>query len=194
MGENSRKNSQNSHSNCESDDPLQHSKTPQTPKFVQNLFRQLFLRVPIRGAGICQKFVQICPNIMVFIFSNLSTHFAQIPAPLTGTLKNNRRDKFWTNLGFGAFLSAVRGRRARNTQRLFFWDVSAVCRLFCGCFPGTLPGPNRQLFQLFFVGGRRDRNIETNITLNYVQIVSTVCPNSSRKSFENSGSLYLHLL
>ena len=37
--------------------------------------------------------------------------------PLTGTvetLKNNRRDKFRTNLGFGAFLNAVRGRRGKS--------------------------------------------------------------------------------
>ena len=29
----------------------------------------------------------------------------------SGGLKNNRRDKFWANLGFGAFSNAVRGRR-----------------------------------------------------------------------------------
>ena len=28
-----------------------------------------------------------------------------------GTPKNNRRDKFWTNLRFGALLNGVRGRR-----------------------------------------------------------------------------------
>ena len=30
--------------------------------------------------------------------------------PLTGTPKNNRWDKFWINLGFGAFLNAVKGK------------------------------------------------------------------------------------
>ena len=32
----------------------------------------------------------------------------------TGTPQNNRWDKFWTNLGFGAFLNAVRGKRFRK--------------------------------------------------------------------------------
>ena len=34
---------------------------------------------------------------------------------LIGAPKNNRRDKFWTNLGFGAFLKAVKGKRVRNS-------------------------------------------------------------------------------
>ena len=38
--------------------------------------------------------------------------------PLIGTPKNNRRDKFLTNLGFGAFLNAVRGGRVRNSKRV----------------------------------------------------------------------------
>ena len=42
-----------------------------------------------------------------------------IPVRLTGTPENNRWDKFWTNLGFGAFLNAVRGKRARRFLRGF---------------------------------------------------------------------------
>ena len=37
--------------------------------------------------------------------------------PRTGTPKSNRWDKFWTNLGFGVFLNAVRGKRVRNERR-----------------------------------------------------------------------------
>ena len=54
-----------------------------------------------------ENFVKICPKITVF----------QISVPLTGTPKNNRCDKFWANLGFRAFLNAVRGKRVRNYRR-----------------------------------------------------------------------------
>ena len=63
------------------------------------------------GVKNLKKFVKICLKIAVF---QILTIFFQIFDPLTGTPKNNRWDKFWTNLGFGAFLNAVRGKRFRN--------------------------------------------------------------------------------
>ena len=44
---------------------------------------------------------QILPNFHKFLI-------------LAATPKNNRWDKFWTNLGFGAFLNAVRGKGFRK--------------------------------------------------------------------------------
>ena len=58
---------------------------------------------------------KICQNLKTTIsdkFWQILTNFWQI----SGTPKNNRRDKFWTNLGFGVFLNAVRGKRVRNTH------------------------------------------------------------------------------
>ena len=68
--------------------PLTAFKNAPNPKFVQNLSQRLFLGVPVRGTEICKKF-----------------------AP-----KNNRWGKFWTNLGFGAFLNAVRRKSACNRK------------------------------------------------------------------------------
>ena len=97
--------------NCEPFFPLRAFKNAPNPKFVQNLSRRLFFGVPIRRTQICQKFAEnlkICPEIVVFQFFG---NFSQIWVPLIGTPKNNHRDKFWTNLGFGAFLNAVRGKK-----------------------------------------------------------------------------------
>ena len=63
-----------------------------------------------------KKIVKICPKIAVF---QIFDKFFQIFVPLTGTPKNNRWDKFWTTLGFRAFLNAVRGKRARNSNAQF---------------------------------------------------------------------------
>ena len=97
--------------------PLTAFKNAPNPKFVKNLSRRLFFGVPIRGTQICQKFVKILKN------DNFRTKVFQIFdrclanwAPLIGTPKNNRRDKFLTNLGFGVFLNAVSGRRVRKSR------------------------------------------------------------------------------
>ena len=50
-------------------------------------------------------------------FSNFDNFF-QVFDPLIGTPKKNRWDKFWTNLGFGAFLNAVRGKRFAIKERV----------------------------------------------------------------------------
>ena len=50
--------------------------------------------------------------------SNFRTNFDKCQSPRLEPQKNNRRDKFWTNLGFGAFLNAVRGKRVRNLTAL----------------------------------------------------------------------------
>ena len=82
------------------------------PKFVQNLSQPLFLGVPVRGSKICQNLLE---NHRFQILTNSS----QILDPLTGPPQNNRWDKFWTNLGFGAFLNDVRGKRFRNSRGLW---------------------------------------------------------------------------
>ena len=86
------------------------------PKFVPTF---VFHASNQGGAKICQKFVEklkICPETVVY---NFSTNFDKFWPPLIGSNKNKRRDKFWTNLGFGAFLNAVRGRRVRNFSLSF---------------------------------------------------------------------------
>ena len=87
--------------------PLQRSKTPETqicPKFVAAIVFGGF-----QSGGL--KFGKICQNLSEnYHFDK----FFQISVPRTGTPKNNRCDKFWTNLGFRAFLNAVRGKRVRN--------------------------------------------------------------------------------
>ena len=54
-------------------------------------------------------------------------NFKQVSVPLNGALKNNRRDKFWTDLGFGAFMNAVRGRKVRNPRANNF--LIARCKM-----------------------------------------------------------------
>ena len=54
---------------------------------------------------------KISRKVRELSFSILGTNFRQIWAPLIRTPKNNRRDNFWTNFWFGAFLSAGSGRR-----------------------------------------------------------------------------------
>ena len=61
-----------------------------------------------------EKFVK---NLKNGNFRTIFDKFFQISVPLTGTPQNNRWDKFWTNLGFRAFLKAVRGKRVRNASR-----------------------------------------------------------------------------
>ena len=73
------------------------------------------------GPNFVKKFVENLSNDnfranFQQIFDRFSTDFRQIFDKIwvllqIGTPKNNRRDKLLTNLGFGAFLNAVRGRR-----------------------------------------------------------------------------------
>ena len=77
--------------------PLTAFKNAPNPKFVQNLSQRLFLGVPVRGSNICKKWSK-------FENRNFQTsldNFSQMFDPLTGTPKNNRWDKFWTNLTTG---------------------------------------------------------------------------------------------
>ena len=91
---------------CEPSFPLQHSKN--CPKFVpaivfegssQGGLEVVKIVLKIRKTVICRQFLTI---------------FLQIPVPLTGTLKHNRWDKFWTNWRFGAILNTVNGKRVGN--------------------------------------------------------------------------------
>ena len=101
---------------CEPFFPLQHSKTPRTPNLSKICPDDCFSGFPSGG----RKFVQNLSKIWKFVwklsFFKFLTNFGQIWVPLIITRKNNRRDKFLTNLGFRAFLSAVRGKRVRNKQ------------------------------------------------------------------------------
>ena len=77
---------------------LQKRPRPQIcPKFVP----AIVLGVSSQGDGNLEKFVKICPKITVF---QILTIFSKISVPVTGTPQNNRWDKFWTDLGFRAFL------------------------------------------------------------------------------------------
>ena len=87
--------------------PLQPSKTPETPNLSKICPSDCF--GGFQSGGL--KFGKICQNLSEnYRFSNFDKFF-QISVPLTGTPQNNRWDKFWTNLGFRAFLKAVRGNK-----------------------------------------------------------------------------------
>ena len=83
--------------------PLQHSKTPWTPNLSKVCPSGGFWGFQSGGLEFVKDFSK-------FVKRTFSTNFGQIPVPLTGIPENNRWDKFWTNLGFGAFLNAVRGK------------------------------------------------------------------------------------
>ena len=75
--------------------PLTTFKNATIPKFVQHFSRWLLLG-GFQSGGL--KFVE---NLSKFANRWFPDKFWQIPVPRTGTRKNNHRDKFWTNLGFG---------------------------------------------------------------------------------------------
>ena len=76
------------------------NKNAPSPKFVKNVLENVLENL----SGNCR-------------FSNFRQIFDKFGVPLIGTPENNRQDKFLTNLGFGAFLNAVRGKRVRSKLR-----------------------------------------------------------------------------
>ena len=80
------------------------------PKFVPTIvFRGSNQQDP-NFSKICRK-IEICPEIVVLQFYD---KFLRNLGPPDLNPENNRREKFWTNLGFRAFLNAVRGRKVRK--------------------------------------------------------------------------------
>ena len=109
---------------CEPFFPLHHSKTPETPNLSKICPSDCFWGFQSGG----RKFEKICQNLSEnCCFSNFDKFF-QIFVPLSGTPQNNRWDKFWTSLGFRAFLNAVRGKRVRKycQSRLNFFNPGAL--------------------------------------------------------------------
>ena len=92
--------------------PLTAIKNTPNPKFVQNLSRAIVFGGSSPGDWNLSK---ICQNLSEnYRFSNFDKFLTNFPR--TRTIKNNHRDKFWTNLVFGAFLNAVRWKRVRNPR------------------------------------------------------------------------------
>ena len=141
---------------CEPSGPLQHSKMPRTPNlskmcpddrfsgfqsFVNNLSK------------ISRKIDNLSGNYVFFFPFHFFDKFLAIWAPLIGSPKNNRRDNFLTNLGFGAFLNAVRGRRVRKP----FWGPLGLSRHFL-TLRGGRPG---KTFLRLCGGFRAQKGLET---------------------------------
>ena len=117
MHANARKRAQKNAKELRTLRPLTAFKNAPNPKFVKNLSRRLFFGVPLRATEICQKFVENLRNDNFRTnFSKYRQFFDKFGSPWLEPRKNNGRDKFLTNLGFGAFLNAVRGKRARNKR------------------------------------------------------------------------------
>ena len=95
---------------CETFSPLQPSKKRRTPNLSKICPSDCFWGFQSRGQEIEKK----CQNLKNRNFQTNFDNFFQIFDPLTGTPKNNRWDKFLTNLGFGAFSKAERRKRFRN--------------------------------------------------------------------------------
>ena len=86
------------------------------PRICQKFVPTIVFRGSNQGdrnlSKICRKFEK---RQFLDKFSNFRRVFDKSgPPPLIGTPKNNRRENFLTNLGFGAFLNAVTGRRVRK--------------------------------------------------------------------------------
>ena len=112
---------------CETFFPLQHSKTPRTPNLSKICPSDCFWGFQSGG----QNFEKNCQNLSEnYGFTNFDNFFQSF-GPLTGTPKNNRWDKFWTNLGFGAFLNAVRGEKGFATKWEEHRNTSERCALPC---------------------------------------------------------------
>ena len=86
------------------------------PKFVPTIVFRSSNQGDPKLSKICRKFsLKICPEIVVFQFLK---NFWQIWVPLIVTPKNNRRDKFWTNLGFGGVFECCKGKKGSQ-----HWDI-----------------------------------------------------------------------
>ena len=101
---------------CKPSGPLQHLKMPRTPNLSKICPDDCFSGFQSGGPKFVKNLSKIWKTTISRQIFKFSTNFWQIWVPLIGTPKNNRRDKFLTNLGFGAFLNAVRGRRVRKTR------------------------------------------------------------------------------
>ena len=92
---------------CKRSRPLTAFKCPPNPKFVQNRFSGSNQGDP--------NLSKIRPNIeKKDCFRTYSSIFGEFWGPSVANLKINRWRKFWTNLGFRAFLNAVSDRSFRK--------------------------------------------------------------------------------
>ena len=91
--------------------PLTAFKNARNPKFVQICPSDFFRGFQSGGL----KFGKICQNLKNGNFRTVLTKSSKFQSPWLEPPKK-RWKKFWTNLGFRAFLNAVRGKRARNLR------------------------------------------------------------------------------
>ena len=101
---------------------LPHSKTPRTPNLSKIYPDDCFSGFQSGDPNLQQMSKNWKTTISGKNF-NFSTNFRRIWVPLIETPKNNRQDKFCTNLGFGASSNALRGKR--------------VCKFIGFCFPSS---------------------------------------------------------
>ena len=83
------------------------------PKFVPTIVFRGSNQGDPNLSKICRKFQK---RQFPDKFSNFRQIFETNLGSPIGTPKYNRRDKLWTNLGFGAFLNAVRGKRVHKVR------------------------------------------------------------------------------
>ena len=78
---------------------------------------------------------KICQNLKNYNFGQKLDKLLTNFRPGLEFVKNNRWDKFWTNLGFGVFLNAVRRKKCPDLPRactcvliLWAWSVGRAPR------------------------------------------------------------------
>ena len=106
--------------------PLTEFKNAPNPKFVQNLSQRLFLGVPVRGTGSCQK-----------KWSNLSDKFLTNSNPPDWNPQKQSLGQILDKFGVRGFLNAVRGKRVRTKRHkiwhpnftTFFTASKGICHL-----------------------------------------------------------------
>ena len=106
---------------CEPFFPLQHSKTPRTPNLSKICPDDCFSGFQSGGPKFVKNLSKNWKTTISGQIFNFSTNFWQIWVPLIGTPKNNRRDKFWTNLGFGPFFECCKGKKGFARRSTFQW-------------------------------------------------------------------------
>ena len=100
--------------------PLQDSKKRPEPQICPKFVPAIVFGGSSQGDWNWSK---ICPKITV---CQILTNFWQIQVPLTEATQNNLWGKFWTNLGFGAFLKAVRGKGFAILRYLELRDLNLL--------------------------------------------------------------------
>ena len=111
-----------------------------------------------------------------------------MPVPLIGTLTSNRWGKFWRNLGFGAFLNAVGGKRLRKTKCTsviftIFLNTPVLgrgknpdCQNLACVLPNAIPNDHASCKSAFLESGKKKQHKHKHFGPDFPRTFLTLTP------------------